>query len=111
MSTDTTEATLSSIQQALMDTISALKSGQLNVSQAKAINDLSQTAINGGKLQLDYLRHTKQLNSRFLNAQGQANELPNPTTENGRQGTITHTPKSPATPWDVLGHKLRDDDE
>lgn len=54
------------LREALFDTIDGLKKGTIDVSQAKAIGDLSQVIINTAKVEVDYIKTTGTSESNFI---------------------------------------------
>ena len=63
----------------LFDALQLLKDGKIDVSQAKAISDLSQTIINSAKVEVDYLRATEQVKGTgFIPDDGYKSRIPDP---------------------------------
>jgi hypothetical protein len=96
--------TLDDLRDRLFAAIDGVKSGNIPVDKARAINDLGQTIINTAKVEVDYLRVSAQKQSRFL-APG-APSLPGPAGEAG-------TPAAPSPGNGILGvrrHLLKDHD-
>jgi TATA-box binding protein (TBP) (component of TFIID and TFIIIB) len=58
---------INDLREALFDTINAVKTGSMNIEQARAINDLSQSLVATAKVELDYLRITEEAQSAFIN--------------------------------------------
>lgn len=57
---------ISNLYEVLFDTINSLKNGEIDIVQAKAINESAQVIINAGKLQVDYLKMQEKKDSSFF---------------------------------------------
>jgi hypothetical protein len=72
--------TIEDLRSVLFDTLRGLKDGNVDLDRAKAVAELSQTIINTGKLEVDYMRTTGNNGTGFIPApEGNAKRL----TENG----------------------------
>jgi hypothetical protein len=63
-----TENTIEDLRTILFDTLRGIKTGQVDIERAKAVCDISQTIINTGKLEVDYMRQTGQGGTGFVPA-------------------------------------------
>lgn len=50
----------------LFETLEGIKSGDINVDQAKVMGEISQTIINSAKVEVDYIRANGGGNSNFI---------------------------------------------
>lgn len=50
----------------LFDTIDKLKSGAIDVAQARATSEISQVIVNAARVQVEYKRVSDQAEARFL---------------------------------------------
>jgi hypothetical protein len=66
---------LSHVREALFDTLDKLRSKEIDIETAKSITDVSQTLLNSAKLEMDFLKHTDQVRSKFFDAEEAANTL------------------------------------
>jgi hypothetical protein len=59
---------ISTVRQALLDTIKDLRDPNkpMDIGRARAISEVAQTIINSAKVEVDYLRATKQASTPFL---------------------------------------------
>lgn len=65
---------INDLRAALFETMADVRSGKLEVSQAKAITDLGQAIINTAKVEVDFIRYTNSAaDSGFITA---AEKLP-----------------------------------
>ena len=65
----------------LFEAIEMLKSGDIEIHQAQAINNLAQTLVASAKVEVDYLRATEGGESSFISsAVGQSNLPPGIST-------------------------------
>ena len=71
---------INTVREALFDTLEKLKNKEIEIEQAKAIQEVSQTLLNSAKLELDFLKHTDKFQSNFF-----MNSLPEKTTEEPKQ--------------------------
>ena len=88
-----------------MQSIRDVRSGALDASKARAVNDIAQTLVNSAKVEIDFYRVSKRHNSQFLGATA---AVPEPETTEGSQGSVKQLP--PGSPWQGLTHRTRDDD-
>ena len=79
--------TLRDLRALLFDTIRKVRSGEVDVSKARAVNDLGRTLIDTGKLEVDYMREARDVvKSAFLESpQSEDGALPN-----GITGIVRH---------------------
>ena len=63
-----TENTIEDLRAILFETLRGIKTGQVDIERAKAVCDISQTIINTGKLEVDYMRQTGQGGTGFVHA-------------------------------------------
>lgn len=70
----------------LFETIAAVRAGTMPLETAEAVNDLSQTAINAAKVEVDFIKATDATaaKSQFLKA------LDTPATTTPQPGTTVH---------------------
>lgn len=81
---------ITDLRRRLFAAIDSLVAGTLSVEQAKQVSDLSQVIVNSAKVEVDYLRTTGGLESRFIEP--------------------SHSRQAPKNPLnDVLRSKLRHD--
>jgi len=71
---------INTVREALFDTLEKLKNKNIEIEQAKAIQEVSQTLLNSAKLELDFLKHTDKFQSNFF-----MNSLPENTSEEPKQ--------------------------
>ncbi len=76
MTTTPKTRTLDDVREALFDTIDKLKSGAIDVEQAKAIDGLAKNLIDSAKVEVDYLRVTGGGESSFIESAVGADNLP-----------------------------------
>jgi len=60
------EKDITNLYEVLFQTIKDLRDGDIDIHQAKAINESAQVIINAGKLQIDYLKLQQKAESSFL---------------------------------------------
>lgn len=58
--------TIEDLRTVLFDTLAGLKDGSVDLERAKAVSDLSQTIINTGKLEVEYMRQTGKTGTGFV---------------------------------------------
>lgn len=87
--------TIEDLRSTLFETLKGLKNETLDLERAKAISDLSQTIINTGKLEVEFMRQTGQRGTGFVPL-----AEPEEITKTTPTGTLTRTPGS-------VVHKLR----
>lgn len=93
--------TIADLREILFDTLRKVKTGELDVDRAKAINDTAQVIINTAKVEIDHMRTIgSHAGSVFIEGAQDAGTtaLPPPgkshteTLANGSKKTITHHP-------------------
>lgn len=57
---------LSALRAALFDTLQKVKSGEMEVDKARAVNDIGKTLLDSARVEVSYLKATGQSNSQFL---------------------------------------------
>lgn len=68
---------ITALREALFDTLQKVKTGELDVEKARAVNELGKTLIDSAKVEVDYLRASGGGESSFLDtAVGDANLPP-----------------------------------
>lgn len=87
--------TIEDLRAALFDTLVGVREGRIDLTHAKVISDLSQTIINTGKLEVEFMRQTGQLGTGFVPL-----TEPEEIVKTTATGTLTRTPGS-------VVHKLR----
>lgn len=75
--------TLDDLRTALFATLRGIQDGSIDLDRARAVSDLSQTIINTGKLEVEYMRQTGGVQTQFV----QIAEQPRATTT----GTLSRT--------------------
>ena len=91
---------MASLQDILMQSINDVRSGAMETSTAKALNEMAQTLINSAKVEVEFMRATKRSESRFF--------------QNGFESTPRKrggTQKIVNGPWTGLVHHIKDDEE
>ena len=84
--------TIDDLRQVLFDTISAVKGGQIDITRASIINDLSRTLVDTAKVEVDFLRVTKSDTSTFIApATPEPVALPPPAPEGQNNGIVSIT--------------------
>lgn len=68
--------TLAGLRAHLFDAPQAVKSGQLELDQARAVNELAKTIVDTAKVEVDYLRTTGGGESAFIDTAVGASNLP-----------------------------------
>jgi hypothetical protein len=58
--------TIDKLREHLFDTMQALKDGDMDVEDARAMSDIAQTVINSAKVEVEYLRAVGGKQSKFL---------------------------------------------
>ncbi len=58
--------TMSGLRDTLFNTIEKLKSGEIRVDQANSINSIAQSLISSVKVEIDYMKLSKKVDSQFL---------------------------------------------
>ena len=91
---------MSSLQEILMQSIKDVRSGAMETSTAKALNEMAQTLINSAKVEVEFMRATKRSESRFF----QNGFEPTPRERGGTQQIVNG-------PWTGLVHHIKDDEE
>lgn len=59
---------ISDLRDALFATLDAVKSGEMEIDRAKAINEVAKTIVDTAKVEVDFLRVTGSEESQFLEA-------------------------------------------
>lgn len=95
-----TQAGMSSLQDILMQSIQDVRSGAMDASKAKAVNEIAQTLINSAKVEVEFMRATKRSESRFF--------LPGLESTPRKQGGAQQIVNGP---WTGLVHHIKDDEE
>lgn len=68
---------ITALREALFDTLQKVKTGELDVEKARAINELGKTLVDSAKVEVEYLRATGGGESAFIDtAIGKANLPP-----------------------------------
>jgi hypothetical protein len=84
--------TIDDLRRVLFDTINAVKDGQLDITKASIINDLSRTLVDTAKVEVDFLRVTKSDSSTFIAPATPAPvALPAPAAEGENNGIVSIT--------------------
>lgn len=90
--------TIEDLRAVLFDTLAGLKDGSVDLERAKAVSDLSQTIINTGKLEVEYMRQTGKVATGFIP------QLEAPEPINGKHVTPTGVAVRTA---DGVSHRMR----
>ena len=91
---------MASLQDILMQSINDVRSGAMETSTAKALNEMAQTLINSAKVEVEFMRATKRSESRFF----QNGFESTPRKQGGTQKIVNG-------PWTGLVHHIKDDEE
>ncbi len=89
--------TIEDLRSVLFETLAGLKDGSVDLERAKAVSDLSQTIINTGKLEVEYMRQTGKGGTGFVP------QLEAPADTGKR---VTHTGVAVRT-TDGVSHRMR----
>ena len=100
MNHNETQTGMSSLQDILMQSIKDVRSGSMDASTAKALNEIAQTLINSAKVEVEFMRATKRSESRFF----QNGFESTPRKQGGTQKIVNG-------PWTGLVHHIKDDEE
>ena len=100
MNHNETPTGMSSLQDILMQSIKDVRSGSMDASTAKAVNEIAQTLINSAKVEVEFMRATKRSESRFF----QNGFESTPRKQGGTQKIVNG-------PWTGLVHHIKDDEE
>ena len=100
MNHNETPTGMSSLQDILMQSIKDVRSGAMETSTAKTLNEIAQTLINSAKVEVDFMRATKRSESRFF----QPGIESTPRKQGGTQQIVNG-------PWTGLVHHIKDDEE
>jgi len=63
------------VRDALFDTLDKLRNKQIDIDTAKTIQGVSQTLLNSAKLEMEFLKHTDNVRSKFFDSEEVLNEL------------------------------------
>lgn len=80
---------ISTLRESIFETISALKSGSIDVEKAKVIGDLSQVIINSAKVEVDYIRANGGGQAVFFKVEGTKQVSQTPTGTKTVEGNST----------------------
>ena len=100
MNHNETPTGMASLQDILMQSIKDVRSGAMEASTAKALNEMAQTLINSAKVEVEFMRATKRSESRFF----QNGFESTPRKQGGTQKIVNG-------PWTGLVHNIKDDEE
>ena len=100
MNHNETPTGMASLQDILMQSIKDVRSGAMEASTAKAVNEIAQTLINSAKVEVEFMRATKRSESRFF----QPGIESTPRKQGGTQKIVNG-------PWTGLVHHIKDDEE
>ena len=100
MNHNETPTGMASLQDILMQSIKDVRSGSMDASTAKAVNEIAQTLINSAKVEVEFMRATKRSESRFF----QQGFESTPRKQGGTQKIVNG-------PWTGLVHHIKDDEE
>ena len=100
MNHNETPTGMASLQDILMQSIKDVRSGAMEASTAKAVNEIAQTLINSAKVEVEFMRATKRSESRFF----QNGFESTPRKQGGTQKIVNG-------PWTGLVHHIKDDEE
>ncbi|MEY2689298.1 MAG: hypothetical protein RL375_3497 [Pseudomonadota bacterium] len=81
--------TIDDLRRVLFDTINAVKGGQMDITKASVINDLSRTLVDTAKVEVDFLRVTDSDQSAFIAPARPA--LPPPAEPEHNNGIVSIT--------------------
>lgn len=68
--------TISTLYDALFETLQAARAGTMDIERVKAINDTAQTIVNAAKVEVDHMKVTGGSGSGFIAASGDKLLLP-----------------------------------
>ena len=68
--------TIADLRQAAFDMLQELRTGKLDIAQAKAGNDLLRTLVDSAKVEVDYLSICSEGHSEFLQTESSPAVLP-----------------------------------
>lgn len=57
---------LTALRAALFDTLQKVKSGEMEIDKARAVNEIGKTLLDSARVEVGYLKATGQSNSQFL---------------------------------------------
>lgn len=66
---------MSHVREALFDTLDKLRNKQIEIETAKTIQEVSQTLLNSAKLEMEFLKHTDNVRSKFFDAEETSHSL------------------------------------
>jgi hypothetical protein len=97
---------ISALRESLFAVLAGLKSGEIKIDQAKAINETAQTLINTAKVEVDFMRASgKTIDSDFL----PSIQAPEDTRDSARKSlTASGQQTTEPTPGgNVITHRMR----
>lgn len=71
--------TISTLYDALFETLQAARAGTMDIERVKAINDTAQVIVNAAKVEVDHMKVTGGTGSGFISASGDKMLLPGRT--------------------------------
>lgn len=71
---------ITTLRQTLFDALQAIKTGDMPLDQARALNDVAKTIVDTAKVEVDYIRACGGGESAFLDTAAGAANLPNGIT-------------------------------
>jgi hypothetical protein len=66
---------MSHVREVLFDTLDKLRNKQIDIETAKSIQDVSQTLLNSARLELDFLKHSENVKSKFFDSEEVSNAI------------------------------------
>ncbi len=84
-----TNNTIETLRETLFATLRGLNDGSIDIERAKAVGDISQTIINTGKLEVEFMRQTGKGGTGFV---PQLEEPNTPSERKTLTGVVTTTP-------------------
>jgi hypothetical protein len=67
---------ITALREALFDTLAKVKTGEIDLDRARAVNEIGKTLVESAKVEVDYLRATGGGESTFLDSTVGTNNLP-----------------------------------
>lgn len=96
---------ISALRESLFAVLAGLKSGEIKIDQAKAINETAQTLINTAKVEVDFMRASgKTIDSDFLPS------IQAPDTRDSARKSLTASGQQTTAPTpggNVITHRMR----